>query len=64
VLDCTITSPYFKVEGLAGPAVAEYGLTIAVAAEAPAGIHSGRIVFTLDDPDQHNVIVEVMACLK
>jgi len=64
VLDWRAEPPFFQVEGLTGKPAAEQALTVALTADAPAGVHAGSLIFTLDDPDQRTLVVEVMAFLK
>jgi hypothetical protein len=58
------SSPRFQVEGLTGGPAAEHSLTLVLTPETPPGIHSGSLIFTLDDPDQGTLTVDVMALLK
>jgi len=64
VIDYRAEPPFFRVEGIGGKPAAEHALTVALAPDAPPGIHSGSLIFTLDDPDQGTLMVDVMAFLK
>jgi hypothetical protein len=64
ILECKAAPSYFKVEGIGGKPAKEHVLSVVLSADAPAGIHTGNLVFTVDDPNQRAITVELMAFLK
>jgi hypothetical protein len=64
IVECKAEPSYFKVEGIGEKPAKEHALTVVLSADAPAGIHTGTLIFTMDDPNQHAITVELMACLK
>jgi hypothetical protein len=64
ILECKTEPSYFKVEGIGEKPAKEHVLSVVLSADAPEGIHTGTLTFTMDDPNQRTITVDLMACLK
>jgi hypothetical protein len=64
VLEWKAEPAYFKVEGVGENSAKEHVLTVVLSSDAPVGIHTGTLIFTVDDPNQRTIIVDLMAYLK
>jgi hypothetical protein len=64
VLSAKSSNPLVSVEGIDSTAASSHTLTVALAAEARAGLYSDKVTLELDDPDQPELELRVTADLR
>ncbi len=64
VLSAKCTNPVLRVEGMKKPKATQQDLQVIMSSSAKAGRYNENVVLTLDDPNQSEITIRVVADLK